>query len=288
VQGGRRGPPRLGPGPASPLAPLLPRRFLVGALLVFLGMLGLGPLERALLYFPDRRPGGQPADFGLAGEEVQPRASDGVRLHGWWLHGGGSRALLWFHGNAGNAGHRLERARRFVTELGLDVVLVDYRGYGQSEGVPSEDGLYLDGRAVYEVATGRGFAPERIILLGESLGAAVALDVGAERPAGAVVLEAPFASLRAMARAHYPLVPPFLVRSRFDNVAKIDRVAAPKLFLQAERDEVVPPEQTRRLYDLAPAPKTYVVVPGATHNTIWRQGDPTALEAWRRFLDDAR
>jgi uncharacterized protein len=264
------------------------RRLLVGALLVVLVMLGLGPLERALIYFPDRRPGGRPADYGLVAEEVRPRAADGVRLHGWWLHGGGTRALVWFYGNAGNAGHRLERARRFVAELGLDVALVDYRGYGQSEGVPNEDGLYLDGRAVYDVATGRGFTPERIILLGESLGAAVAVDVGAERPVGAVVLEAPFASLRAMARAHYPLVPPFLLRSRFDNAAKIGRVAAPKLFLQAEQDEVVPPAQTRRLYDLAPAPKTYVVVPGATHNTIWRQGDPTALEAWRRFLDDAR
>ena len=251
-------------------------------------MLGLGPLERALIYFPDRRPGGQPADFGLVGEEVRPRASDGVRLHGWWLHGGGSRALLWFHGNAGNAGHRLERARRFVAELGLDVLLVDYRGYGQSEGVPSEDGLYLDGRAVYEVATGRGFTPERIILLGESLGAAVALDVGAERPAGAVVLEAPFASLRAMARAHYPLVPPFLVRSRFDNVAEDRPRCGAEAVLAGRAGRGRPPAQTRRLYDLAPAPKTYVVVPGATHNTIWRQGDPTALEAWRRFLDDSR
>jgi fermentation-respiration switch protein FrsA (DUF1100 family) len=268
--------------------PRLARQLIVGALLVVLGMLGLGPLERALIYFPDRRPGGRPVDYGLAAEEVSPRAGDGVRLHGWWLHGEGTRALVWFHGNAGNAGHRLERARRFVAELGLDVALVDYRGYGQSGGVPGESGLYLDGRAVYEVATGRGFAPEQIILLGESLGAAVAVDVGAERAVGAVVLEAPFASLRALARAHYPLVPPFLVRSRFDNAAKIGRVAAPKLFLQAERDEVVPPAQTRRLYDLAPAPKTYVVVPGATHNTIWRQGDPTALEAWRRFLDDAR
>jgi fermentation-respiration switch protein FrsA (DUF1100 family) len=98
-------------------------------------------------------------------------------------------------------------------------------------------------------------------------------------------LEAPFASARAMARAHYPLVPPFLLRTRFDSGAKIGRVGAPELFLQAQRDEVVPPAQTRLLYDLAPAPKTYVVVPGATHNTIGRPGDPTALEAWRRFLD---
>lgn len=248
-------------------------------------MFGLPALETALLYFPDRWVVDEPADYGLRAEELRPRAADGVRLHGWWLHGRGERVLVWFHGNAGNASHRLARARRFVVDLGLDVALVDYRGYGYSEGMPSEAGLYLDGRAVYDAAVGRGVAPDRIVLVGESLGSAVAVDVAAERPVGGVVLEAPFASVRDMARVHYPLVPSFLVRARFDNAAKIGRVAAPKLFLQAERDEIVPPTQTRRLYDLAPSPKTYVVVPGATHNTIPGPSDSTVLEAWRRFLD---
>ncbi|HEX2035867.1 MAG TPA: alpha/beta hydrolase, partial [Chloroflexota bacterium] len=194
------------------------------------------------------------------------------------------RVLVWFHGNAGNVGHRLPFAQALVTSFGLDVVLVDYRGYGRSDGVPSEAGLYLDGRAMYAAATERGFAPEQIVLFGESLGAAVALDVAAEHPSGALIVEAPFLSIPAMARVVYPFLPTRLITTRFDNEAKIARVTVPKLFLQAERDEIVPPAQTRRLYELAPAPKEYAVIPRATHNTMFRDGGADYLEAWRRFL----
>lgn len=124
---------------------------------------------------------------------------------------------------------------------------MDYRGYGLSQGTPAEAGLYRDGLAIYDAARERGFPPERIVLHGESLGCAVAVEVALARPSFGVVLETPFLSVPALARKHYPFVPGLLIRSRFDAASKIDRVTSPKLFLVAERDEIAPAEQGRAL-----------------------------------------
>jgi fermentation-respiration switch protein FrsA (DUF1100 family) len=249
------------------------------------GLLVIGwSLERHFLYFPTRALSSTPAEHGLAAEDLDLRADDGVRLRGWRLRGAGRRALLYFHGNAGNAGDRLDRARFLVERLGLDVFLVDYRGYGLSEGEPSEGGIYRDARAVLRAAADRGFAPDRVVLFGESLGSAVAIDVAAESAPAGVVLETPFLSIAEMARVHYPFVPGFLIRSRYDNAAKISRVAAPKLFLVAERDEVAPPDQGRRLFELAPPPKTLYVIPGARHNDTYLVGGESYWRKWEEFL----
>ncbi len=184
--------------------------------------------------------------------------------------------------------HRLDRARELVETLGADVVLVDYRGYGESGGRPSEAGLYRDGEAVWDAVAARGVAPERIVLFGESLGGAVAIETAIRRPCRAVILEAPFLSVPEMARRVYPFVPSFLVRTRMDNGSRIGRLACPKLIVQAERDEVVPPDQTRRLFDLAAAPRQYFVIPGARHNDTVRVGGLAYREVLRRFLDGVR
>ena len=105
-----------------------------------------------------------------------------MKLEGWWIRGGGRTALLFFHGNAGNISHRLERAKLLVQSLGLDVFLVDYRGYGASSGRPDEEGLYADGEAISRAAAERGFPPERTVLFGESLGSAVAIETALRRP----------------------------------------------------------------------------------------------------------
>ena len=254
-------------------------------------------LEDRFLYFPLRRLDALPADYGLRSEDLSPVASDGVRLKGWWIKGGGRRVVLLFQGNAGNVSHRLDRAKLFVDRLDVDLFLVDYRGYGLSEGRPSESGLYRDGFAIYDAARDRGFAPERIILLGESLGCAVAVEVALARqgdrrtarspakgPAG-VALETPFLSVPALARVHYPFVPGFLVRSRYDTEKKIARVAQPKLFVAAAQDDVAPPAHARRLFDLARSPKELLVVPGAGHNDAYVVGGEKYLAVWRRFLD---
>src|SRR6266511_2122713 len=140
-------------------------------------------LEDRFLYFPVRRLDATPADYGLRSEELRPITSDGVRLYGWWIHGEGRRGVVLF--------------------------LVDYRGYGLSEGRPSEAGLYRDGLAIYDAARQRGFRPKRIILLGESLGCAVAVEIALARPCAGVALETPFLSVQALARVHYPFLPAF-------------------------------------------------------------------------------
>ncbi|MBI3973927.1 MAG: alpha/beta hydrolase [Chloroflexi bacterium] len=247
-------------------------------------LVGLMWMESRLIYFPAAHHVALPEHYGLKAEELWLRADDGVRLHGWYIRGIGERALVWFHGNAGNVSHRLENAKRLVDWFGLDIVLVDYRGYGRSEGVPSEAGLYADGRAMYQAARDRGFAPERIVLLGRSLGAAVALEVALDHACAGVVLETPFLSVPALARVHYPIVPTFLVRTQFDSGRKIARLRVPKLIVQAERDEIVPIAHSERLFDLAPEPKRFYVLPGATHNAIYDMSDPGYVAAWRSFL----
>lgn len=244
-------------------------------------------MEGRFLYFPTRELSATPGAFGLRADELSLLTEDGVRLHGWWIKGVGGRALLFFHGNAGNIADRLDRARVLNERLGLDVFLVDYRGYGRSQGDPSEEGLYRDARTVYAEAQAR-FRPDQIVLFGESLGSAVTIQLATERPSAGVVLETPFLSVPAMARKHYPFVPAFLIRSRFDNEGKIGAVAVPKLFLLAERDEVVPIEQGRRLFELAPEPKSLFLIPGAGHNDTYITGGEPYWKAWSQFLGSLR
>jgi fermentation-respiration switch protein FrsA (DUF1100 family) len=246
----------------------------------------LSSLESRLIYFPQKRLDARPSDYGLEAEDLAVETADGERLTGWWVRGRSDLVLLFFHGNAGNVSHRLDRVRGLVEALGLNVVLVDYRGYGGSSGAPSERGLYEDGEAIWRVAVARGVTPERLVLFGESLGGAVAIETALRRPCRAVILEAPFLSVPDMARAVYPFVPRFFVRTQFDNGAKVGRLAVPKLMVAAERDDVVPPRQTRKLFDLAAPPKELYVIPGARHNDTYTVGGAAYLEALRRFLEE--
>jgi hypothetical protein len=251
-------------------------------------ILMLNGLEAGFIYFPQRAYAARPEDFGLRAEALSLESAGGVRLQGWWIHGDGRTALLFFHGNAGNISHRLERAKLLVESLGLDVFLVDYRGYGASSGKPDENGLYADGEAIHRAAGERGFSPDRIVLFGESLGCAVAIETALRHPCRAVILETPFLSIAAMAKAIYPFLPRFMIRTRFDNEAKIPRVTQPKLIVAAERDDVVPPGHARRLFELAAKPKDFYVIPGATHNDTYAAGGQTYVEVWKRFLSTAR
>ncbi len=250
--------------------------------LVLVGLLAFQ--ERRLIFFPTRTVAAAPADFGLSGEELSITTADGVTLHGWWIEGPGDRVLIWYHGNAGNIGDRLHNARWFVERLGVDVVLVDYRGYGRSRGTPDEEGLYLDGLAIYDAVAARSVREEDIVLFGRSLGGAVAIETSLRRPAGAVVLESVFRSVPALAREHYWFVPSVAIRTEMDNESKMGRVEVPTLVLHGERDTIVPLAQGRRLFELAARPARFHVIEGAGHNDTYLVGGEAYAEAWKAFL----
>ncbi len=178
-------------------------------------------IERRFIYFPDRDLMADPADVGLAFEEVLFAARDGVQLHGWFVPGDSEVTWLWFHGNAGNISHRLDNLRRLRDELGVGVFLFDYRGYGRSRGTPSEEGTYLDAEAALAYLRSRdGVDVDRIVYFGRSVGAAVAVELATRHPAYAVILESPFESIQDMARRTYPFLPVGrFLRTRYDSMA---------------------------------------------------------------------
>lgn len=222
------------------------------------------PLEDALLYHPTRELEATPAAAGLPFSEVALTAEDGVSLHAWHVRAPDPRGLvLLFHGNGGNVGDRVVYAELFARE-GLETLLLSYRGYGRSGGSPSEEGLYHDAAAARRWARDRGLP---VVLFGESLGGAVAVESARREPPAGLVLQATFTSLAEMADR----IVPFggrLVSQRFASLEKIGQIAVPLLVVHGDRDELVPHEMGRRLFEAAAGPKGMLLVPGGGHNDL--------------------
>lgn len=260
---------------------------IAGALLALAALMLV--FERRLIYFPFRELELTPTDLGLPHEDAFLVADDGVRLHAWLLPlEGARRTVLLCNGNAGNMSYRLDRAREMQRRLGVSVLLFDYRGYGRSEGSPDEQGTYRDARAAYRYLVETKRVPAKdLMLLGESLGAAIAVQVALERPAGALVLESAFTSIPDMARSAYPFLPPVgpLIRTRYETLAKVPKLALPLLVLHGERDEIVPIAQGRRVFEAAGGPKRFFAIPGAGHNDTYVTGGEAYWRVLREFLE---
>jgi len=242
--------------------------------------------EEAFIYFPSREEFGTPADHGLDYHEAYLTTADGVRVHGWHVPARGPLTLLWFHGNAGHVGHRLEQLALIHERLGVGLFLLDYRGYGRSEGRPSEQGTYRDASAALAyLRAQREMDPEGIVLYGQSLGCAVAVELATRGRVRGLILEAPFASVPAVARAIYPFLPvgPF-IRNRYDSLSRIARVGAPVLILHSEHDEIVPYAQGRALFAAAAEPKRFYTILSAGHNDPYYRGGSGYWQALREFL----
>lgn len=220
------------------------------------------------LYHPTTSWTATPGTVGLPFEEVVFDAADGTRLSGWFVpaEGPARSTVLFCHGNARNISGDVDTLLLFRS-LGFETLFFDYRGYGRSEGAPDEAGTYQDARAAWDYLTvQRRVPPERIVIWGRSLGAAVAIDLACERKARAVVLEGAFASIRAMAKRLYPWAPVDLfLKYRYDNLSKIGRIDAPILIVHSREDQVVPYEQGRLLYEAAPPGRATFLEIGGLH-----------------------
>jgi fermentation-respiration switch protein FrsA (DUF1100 family) len=240
-----------------------------------------------MLFLPTPGVDGAIAGLGIEAEEVFLTTEDGVRIHAFFVPApAATRAILYLHGNAGNASHRLPLAA-VLADLGAHILLLDYRGYGRSEGRPDEAGVYADARAgLRHLALERGLEEERVVLFGSSLGGAVAVDLAQDRNLAGVVLESTWSSLSdTAAKVFGPIARP-LTRGRFDSLGKIPRLRSPLLFFHGDRDDIVPIELGRRLFDAAPEPKAFETLVGAGHNDTLVVGGGAYLARLRRFLDE--
>lgn len=254
------------------------------ALYVLLGLL-MYVLRDRFIYHPERRIP-QEAERPDEVQDCHFTTEDGLQLHGWWRPAGDAEdapVVLWFHGNAGDISRRVDNLQMMPDSL--NVFLIDYRGFGRSEGHPSEEGLYEDARAAHRyLVEERDIAPERIVVFGRSLGAAVALQLGLERPVGAVIMESPFRSVAAMAQAMFPFLPAgFMVGDMYDNVSKVKDLDVPLLVIHGTEDDLVPFGHGRAVYEAAGASAELYPIDGAGHNDTYQVGGSAYFERLLNF-----
>jgi fermentation-respiration switch protein FrsA (DUF1100 family) len=239
----------------------------VGSYLLIVILMAI--FENSLIFIPSVYPAGDWEPVGLEFEDAQFEAEDGTRLHGWYVPAKNPRAVVLFaHGNAGNITHRVDVADGLANLLGASVLVFDYRGYGRSEGHPSERGVLSDARAARAwLAQRAGVDESEIVLMGESLGGAVMVDLAASDGARGLVLENTFTSLPDVAAYHYPFLPVRLVmRSQLDSARKIRDYHGPLLQFHGDMDTIIPFKLGQKLFDAANQPKRLVVIPFADHN----------------------
>lgn len=242
--------------------------------------------QKSMVFFPIRELMATPGSVGLEFEDVAVVTDDNVRIHGWYLPGDSSvtKVFLFCHGNAGNISHRLETIE-FMRQLGAAVLIFDYRGYGQSEGNPSEEGIYADARACYHwLIDKKGFRPEDIVIFGRSLGGAVGVDLASNVLCGGLIVESSFTSASDMARRIFPILPTSLIiRYKFASLEKIKSVICPVLVTHSPEDDIVPYDMGQKLYEAAPGPKQFLKLFGG-HNDRGYLGMPQYRAAFEALL----
>lgn len=237
------------------------------------------------VFFPSRDVSVTPEHLGMSYETVRISTSDGLSLDAWYVPTEPHRGVLLFlHGNAGNISHRLESLRVFH-DLGLSTLIIDYRGYGRSEGRPGEPGIYRDADAAWTyLVNERGVSPDSIVVFGRSLGGAVATWLAKRYAPRALIIESTFTSIPDLGAELYPLMPVrLLARIRFDALSRIARAECPVLVVHSREDEIVPFSHGERLYEAASPPKDFLELHGSHNDAMFMSGNQY-IESLGAFL----
>ena len=242
---------------------------------VFLFLVFMRFFEIRSIFYPERRIEFTPYSDGLDYEDVFFMTKDGLKLNGWFMPARNPHSVvLYFHGNAGNISHRIEVAK-FFNEKNFDFFIIDYRGFGMSQGHPFEKGTYLDALAAYEyLVKVKGIPAEKIVIYGKSLGAAVAIDLANKIKAGALICESGFTSTADLARDIYKFIPLWLfVTQKYESLKKVDKINIPKLFIHSKNDEIIPFRHGERLFEKAQEPKEFYVMQGGHNDAFYIYSD---------------
>lgn len=263
---------------------------LLTGLLLLNGMMYL--LQPGMVFYPMPTISETPARWQLPYEDVSIDTADGERLHGWYIPARDDReqqpVLLFFHGNAGNISHRRASLEIFH-QLGLNQLIIDYRGYGKSTGRPSEAGLYKDAMAAWDyLVDNRDFNADQVIIFGRSLGGSVATQLASQVQARGVILESSFSSARDVAQHTFPLLSHLLyLRYDFNSLERVSQIRSPLLMLHSPQDEIIPYESAEKLFKAAQQPKTFIQLRG-DHNNGFYLSQPMYQQALADWLQDLR
>ena len=241
--------------------------------------------QASMLFFPLSDMSANPTDWGMEYEDVTLHTEDGVTLYGWYIPGSSAkRALLFFHGNAGNISHRSESLKIFH-HLGVNVLIIDYRGYGRSLGRPSEEGLHADAVAAWRyLSQTKHFDASQIVLFGRSLGGAVAARLATEVKPAALILESTFSSARDVAAVHYPILSKLIVmRFSFNTAARVKEISCPVLVVHSPDDQIIPYYLGEKVYQAAKEPKFMLRLQGG-HNAGFLQSQPAYERGIAEFI----
>jgi hypothetical protein len=230
------------------------------------------------IFYPEKDILGKPSDLGLPFEDITFRMADALKLHGWFVPGSRRETILWCHGNAGNIGDRLDLLKLLHDRLDVNIFIFDYRGYGKSQGRPTEDGTYRDAHGALDYLRARpDIEGDRIVVFGQSLGGAIAVDLACRNKFMGLILESTFTSLVDIFE-----MPMKAYGMKYDSYAKIKRVHVPLLVLHGDKDDVVPFESGYTLFKAAHEPKKFCAIKGAMHNDVYSVGG----EGYFAAIDD--